>query len=253
MNIKPIEDEEQAGEQLIGKEISFDPNNADELNKFLDEVKRPKEPGDEEDEGADATEGEETEEPAAERPQSAKLTLATTNSIITEEDLGRTIGDVVHELEHGTLPPMTKEQQDLLDDYLFVKGYAIKTYGLPKGLTCSFRTTTIKLSRVVKAAMRERMASGNLSDAEYMIETNLIIVASQLAEFKGESTYNTEKNFSSKEAFDERLEFVTTGAYDGEGIPGSLFDRLVYFYNAFNTEVANLLSGKYLENFSEPQ
>jgi hypothetical protein len=97
------------------------------------------------------------------------------------------------------------------------------------------------------------MASGNLSDAEYMIETNLIIVASQLAEFKGESTYNTEKNFSSKEAFDERLEFVTTGAYDGEGIPGSLFDRLVYFYNAFNTEVANLLSGKYLENFSEPQ
>ena len=251
MNIQPPEEEEQAGEQVIGKEISFDPNNASELNKFLDEVKRPK---DEEGNPLDEEAGTEEEE-AQEGPPSvnAKLTVETTNSIITEEDLGRTIGDVVHELEYGTLPPMTKAQQDLLDSYLFVKGYGVKTYILPKGLTCSFRTTTIKLSRVVKSIMRERMGDDTLSDAEYMIETNLIIVASQLVEFNGKSTYDTDKSFSSKEAFEERFKFITEGAYDGEGIPGSLFDRLVYFYNAFNTEVANILSGKYLENFSEPQ
>ena len=177
--------------------------------------------------------------------------------VITEADMGRTLGDLAYEIATGALPPMTDDQQRMLREVLFEKGWTQKSIELPLGYTVTLRTSSTKLATAVKRRLRvevdqveaEAKAKKAMTNQEFMLLTNRIIVASQLAMLGDQATCDEEKDFDSPEALGERVDFVLEGAYDGQGVSAVLLDRLAIELNAFNDEIQNLLSGKYLSSF----
>lgn len=200
--------------------------------------------------------------------------------VITEADLGRTLGDLAFEIDAGSLPPMSEAQQAMLSQLLFEKGWTEKVIALPLGFRVALRSSSVKLASEVKkclrvetdkaqaaareAAAREadppeadsstrgrgsRVPLGAITNQEFMLLTNRIVVAAQLTRLGDQATWDPDQPFDTEEALSQRVHFVMQGAYDGAGLPAVLLDRLALELNAFNEEIGHLLSGKYLARF----
>ena len=190
--------------------------------------------------------------------------------IINQKDLGKSVGTLLFELQTGEVPPLTEEQERLLDDLLFAKGYVERsvTFGISKDRTIEvvFRTGTAALAQLEKESIGKRIlredapdltnipAIANLRDPrltdprhslsvpEQIGLEQLIHLAANLYSVKGELTWDEAHEFESAQALEQRLAYVSE-------MPKAFIDRLVIKLYELDIEIFRITSGDYLENF----
>ena len=166
------------------------------------------------------------------------------NHIIEQADIGRRLGDLAFEIDTGESAQLSDDQQRLLHELLFEKGWASKEYELAKGFAVTLRTFSPDVSKMIAASLKEIADPDNVesapSEREFIIYNNIASVAASLCRYGDKLTVSADE-FESDESFRSRADFVSK-------LPAQVLDRMSEILNQFNGEVRYLLSGGSLKN-----
>ena len=166
------------------------------------------------------------------------------NHIIEQADIGRRLGDLAFEIDTGEPAQLSDDQQRLLHELLFEKGWASKEYELAKGFAVTLRTFSPDVSKMIAASLKEIADPDNVesapSEREFIIYNNIASVAASLCRYGDKLTVSADE-FESDESFRSRADFVSK-------LPAQVLDRMSEILNQFNGEVRYLLSGGSLKN-----
>jgi len=161
-------------------------------------------------------------------------------------DVGKTLRELVVEVETGAAPPLTEEDIKMLDDYL-IKGYAEHEFNLSPTFIVKFRTpigeSEITADRMLAGAGRNTTHMGLLR------LMNILSLARYIYTYGGKHLFTLPEDVNPDQSFRSREDIIDESMGSLRRLDAHIVDRMIDELQKFQSRLRRLLSHEGLLNF----